>query len=45
MTDRNVLVVGASRGLGLALVAEYLHRGASVIATVRGDAPSALRQL
>jgi NAD(P)-dependent dehydrogenase (short-subunit alcohol dehydrogenase family) len=45
MTDRNVLVVGASRGLGLALAAEYLHRGASVVATVRGDAPAALRQL
>jgi NAD(P)-dependent dehydrogenase (short-subunit alcohol dehydrogenase family) len=31
-----VLIVGASRGLGLALAEEWLGRGAQVIATVRG---------
>jgi NAD(P)-dependent dehydrogenase (short-subunit alcohol dehydrogenase family) len=32
-----VVVVGASRGLGLALVGEWCGRGARVIATVRGQ--------
>jgi NAD(P)-dependent dehydrogenase (short-subunit alcohol dehydrogenase family) len=32
---RTALIVGASRGLGLGLVAEYLSRGWTVIATVR----------
>lgn len=32
---QTALIVGASRGLGLGLVAEYLSRGWSVIATVR----------
>jgi NAD(P)-dependent dehydrogenase (short-subunit alcohol dehydrogenase family) len=31
------LIIGASRGLGLALADEYLKRGWQVIATVRGD--------
>jgi NAD(P)-dependent dehydrogenase (short-subunit alcohol dehydrogenase family) len=31
-----VLIVGASRGLGVGLAAEYLRRGWSVIGTVRG---------
>jgi NAD(P)-dependent dehydrogenase (short-subunit alcohol dehydrogenase family) len=35
MSDQTALIVGASRGLGLGLVAEYLSRGWSVIATVR----------
>ncbi len=30
------LIVGASRGLGLGLAREYLHRGWRVVATVRG---------
>lgn len=34
-TTKTVLVVGASRGLGLALVEEYCQRGYHVIATVR----------
>ena len=34
---RTALIVGASRGLGLGLVAEHLARGWRVIATVRGD--------
>jgi len=33
--SRTALIVGASRGLGLGLVAEYLSRGWQVIATVR----------
>jgi NAD(P)-dependent dehydrogenase (short-subunit alcohol dehydrogenase family) len=45
MTDHRALVVGASRGLGLALAAEYLKRGWHVVATVRGEAPAALREL
>jgi len=40
---RDVLVVGASRGLGEAIVEEYVARGAHVVATVRGDAPNPLR--
>lgn len=32
---RTILIVGASRGLGLGLVAEHLKRGFDVIATVR----------
>lgn len=39
------LIVGASRGLGLALAAEYLKRGWQVIATVRGNKPGPLQQL
>jgi NAD(P)-dependent dehydrogenase (short-subunit alcohol dehydrogenase family) len=33
---KNALVIGASRGLGYALAAEYLSRGWQVTATVRG---------
>ncbi|MET0453925.1 MAG: SDR family NAD(P)-dependent oxidoreductase [Mycobacterium sp.] len=43
--ENTALIVGASRGLGLALVAEFLRRGWNVIATVRGDGPSSLREL
>lgn len=39
------LIIGASRGLGLALAAEYLKRGCHVIATVRGTGPTALHEL
>jgi NAD(P)-dependent dehydrogenase (short-subunit alcohol dehydrogenase family) len=35
---RTVLIVGASRGLGLGLAAEFLRRGMKVIGTVRSDA-------
>ncbi len=35
---RTALIIGASRGLGLALVEEYLSRGWHVVATVRGSA-------
>ena len=40
MTDNEhptALIVGASRGLGLAMVAEFLRRDWRVIATVRGE--------
>ncbi len=39
------LIIGASRGLGLGLVREYLARGWNVVATVRGEAPTALHGL
>ncbi|MFJ6652925.1 SDR family NAD(P)-dependent oxidoreductase [Microbacterium sp. NPDC091313] len=35
--NRSVLVVGASRGLGEAIVETYVARGAAVVGTVRGD--------
>lgn len=44
-TSRQVLVVGATRGLGLALTEEYVGRGAHVVATERSDGPSGLRDL
>lgn len=34
--NARVLLIGASRGLGRAIAAEYLDRGAHVVATVRG---------
>ena len=39
------LIVGASRGLGLGLAAEYLRRGWDVIGTVRGSGRTALHDL
>jgi NAD(P)-dependent dehydrogenase (short-subunit alcohol dehydrogenase family) len=39
------LIVGASRGLGRALAAEYLERGWHVVATVRGPTPGPLADL
>lgn len=39
------LIVGASRGLGLALVQEYLKRGWNVVATVRGAGKTSLHEL
>jgi len=39
------LIVGASRGLGYAMVEEYSKRGWSVIGTVRGDQPTPLHDL
>ena len=40
--SRNALVIGASRGLGLALVRELLSRGWTVTATLRHDEKSEL---
>ncbi|MFM0626857.1 Rossmann-fold NAD(P)-binding domain-containing protein [Paraburkholderia xenovorans] len=40
------LIIGASRGLGLGLSREYLHRGWSVLGTVRrGSGQTALHEL
>jgi NAD(P)-dependent dehydrogenase (short-subunit alcohol dehydrogenase family) len=41
----NVLIIGASRGLGYALAAEYLDRGGQVTATVRGAGRTRLHEL
>jgi len=43
--NRTVLLIGASRGLGYALAAEYLDRGSRVVATVRGPGRTALHDL
>jgi NAD(P)-dependent dehydrogenase (short-subunit alcohol dehydrogenase family) len=44
--SRNVLLlIGASRGLGLAIAEEHLKRGWSVIGTVRGSARTKLHDL
>ena len=40
-----ILLVGASRGLGLAMAAEFLARGWNVIGTVRGGVRSGLHDL
>jgi len=42
--SKNLLLIGASRGLGLALAGEYLKRGWHVVATVRGVARTALHE-
>lgn len=39
------LIVGTSRGLGLAMVEEYLSRGWDVVGTVRGNGRTALHDL
>ncbi len=41
MTDKTVLVVGASRGIGLGLVKEFAADGWSVVGTVRDKAKAA----
>ena len=41
----NALIIGASRGLGCALAAEYLKRGWRVTATVRGSRRTELHDL
>ena len=43
--DRKALIIGASRGSGYALAAEYLARGWQVVATVRGLARTELHAL
>jgi NAD(P)-dependent dehydrogenase (short-subunit alcohol dehydrogenase family) len=42
---KTALIIGASRGLGLALAAEYLARGWQVTATVRGTGRTGLHDL
>jgi NAD(P)-dependent dehydrogenase (short-subunit alcohol dehydrogenase family) len=44
-TGQTVLIIGASRGLGYALAAEYLARGWQVTATVRGTGRTALHDV
>jgi NAD(P)-dependent dehydrogenase (short-subunit alcohol dehydrogenase family) len=44
-TRSTALIVGASRGLGLALAKEYLSRGWDIVATVRGNARTGLHDL
>lgn len=44
-TGQTALIIGASRGLGYALAAEYLARGWQVTATVRGARPTGLHDL
>jgi NAD(P)-dependent dehydrogenase (short-subunit alcohol dehydrogenase family) len=44
-TQQTALIIGASRGLGLALAAEYLKRGWQVIATVRAPNHTPLHDL
>jgi NAD(P)-dependent dehydrogenase (short-subunit alcohol dehydrogenase family) len=43
--NKNLLLIGASRGLGLALAKEYLGRGWGVVATIRTDTKTALNEL
>ncbi|MEV7382538.1 SDR family NAD(P)-dependent oxidoreductase [Streptomyces lydicus] len=43
--NATVLLIGASRGLGLAIAAEYLERGSHVVATVRGSGRTGLHDL
>jgi NAD(P)-dependent dehydrogenase (short-subunit alcohol dehydrogenase family) len=42
---KQLLLIGASRGLGFALAAEYLKRGWHVVATERGTSASKLHEL
>ena len=44
-SDKTLLLIGASRGLGFALAAEYLERGWRVVATERDGATSKLSDL
>lgn len=43
--NRNLLLIGASRGLGFALAEEYLKRGWNVVATERNAGSSSLHEL
>jgi NAD(P)-dependent dehydrogenase (short-subunit alcohol dehydrogenase family) len=43
--NTTVLLIGASRGLGYAIAAEYLQRGSQVVATVRGPERTTLHEL
>lgn len=45
MLEPTALIIGASRGLGLAMAEEYLNRGWRVVATVRGRGQTALHGL
>ena len=45
MEQKTALIIGASRGLGFALVQEYLAQGWQVVATVRETSGAALHEL
>jgi NAD(P)-dependent dehydrogenase (short-subunit alcohol dehydrogenase family) len=45
MATKQLLLIGASRGLGLAIAEQYLERGWHVVATVRGGARTKLHDL
>jgi NAD(P)-dependent dehydrogenase (short-subunit alcohol dehydrogenase family) len=44
-SNKAVLLIGASRGLGFALAQEYVKRGWNVVATERSGTPSRLHEL
>lgn len=44
-SPKTALIIGASRGLGFAMVDEYLKRGWQVVATARSNSPGNLRRL
>lgn len=44
-SQKTILLIGASRGLGFAMVEEYLRRGYRVIATGRATSTEKLRRL
>jgi NAD(P)-dependent dehydrogenase (short-subunit alcohol dehydrogenase family) len=44
-STHTVLIIGASRGLGYAMAADYLNRGWSVVGTVRGESRTQLHDL
>jgi NAD(P)-dependent dehydrogenase (short-subunit alcohol dehydrogenase family) len=44
-SSETILLVGASRGLGLAMAAEFLKKGWNVVGTVRGNARTELHDL
>jgi NAD(P)-dependent dehydrogenase (short-subunit alcohol dehydrogenase family) len=43
--QKNLLLIGASRGLGFAMAEEFLKHGWSVVGTVRGEARTQLHEL
>jgi len=43
--NTSILIIGASRGLGLALAEEYLNNASNVVATVRGPGRTSLHEL
>lgn len=45
MTQKSLLLVGASRGLGLAMAEDFVRRGWSVLGTVRGAGRTGLHDL
>jgi NAD(P)-dependent dehydrogenase (short-subunit alcohol dehydrogenase family) len=44
-SSKSLLIIGASRGLGYAMVEEFLQRGWGVVGTVRGNARTKLHEL